>query len=1039
SGNLLIKEPSEKIATITPEEALNASLSFVGASEYMWEKENPQNPRSSEYYPSAELVFLPNYYDENNELILVYALNVYAFEPLSRQMIFVNAKSGEIEFHESLIHTGGDSKGQAVTAYSDTQHISTDSLTQVFQLIDSTRGNSIVTLNSMGQRNYSGATIFLDSNNFWNNFNGNLDQYAGDAHWGTEATYDYFLNVHNRNSIDNMGFSLISFIHYDQNYVNAFWNGQVMTYGDGNQTTGPLVALDIVGHEITHGLTEFTAGLIYRSESGALNESFSDIFGTAVEFNARSNRSNWSIGEDIGGAFRSMSNPKTNGDPDTYDGVNWISQNCIPTSGNDWCGVHSNSGVQNHWFYLLVNGGMGVNDATDSFNVAGLGMSKAEKIAFRNLTVYLSPSSNYDDARFYAIRSAIDLYGACSPEVESTTNAWYAVGVGNSYQNIVSASFSALEDTAFCFFPVVLNFIADGSNVQNYLWDFGNGSTSTVHNPTVFYPNQGTYDVQLIADGGTCGVDTVLKTSYIVIDSATVPCAYTLDNTANPVLTECTGRLYDSGGFGNNYGINESGTVTIYVASADYITLDFIKNEIESGLGFNCNRDYLEVFDGPTVNSPVIGRYCSNYMPLNNQILSTSNSITLRMISDEVVTTSGFLISWSCLNSSVLPIADFDVSGDSTCTGETFFRNRSTEGISSIAWDFGDGTGSSDLHPTHVYQTNGTYNVTLTVQNFIGSNAKTISNAVVVTKLQSPTVSSDTFCIGENAGLKVSSAALWYTDTTSNHVFSGDSMTIFNIARDTSFYVKETSSPQTFSGGPLNGIGAGAHSSDNDYMVFDVFKPILLKTMILFSNKAGIRSIVIWNKNGELVDSREVYVPSTPLRVNLNIKLQPDSNYRVSFSDRDVSLFKNTAGATYPYNVSNLLSIKGSNNPGEYPYFYRWGVSEIACESNFVEIKASIDTNCTLVGIDDNLNEDTGLDVYPNPFKDQLSVSLKEENKEVLTFQIVNVNGKLIKEGLIPINTQNYHVDMNDLSEGVYVVTIRGSNFVFNKKLIKVD
>ena len=93
-------------------------------------------------------------------------------------------------------------------------------------------------------------------------------------------TYDYFLNVHGRNSIDNNGFRLDSYIHHDDNYANAFWDGQRMTYGDGNGNNSPFTALDIAGHEITHGLTNMTANLVYKDESGALNESFSDIFGT---------------------------------------------------------------------------------------------------------------------------------------------------------------------------------------------------------------------------------------------------------------------------------------------------------------------------------------------------------------------------------------------------------------------------------------------------------------------------------------------------------------------------------------------------------------------------------------------------------------------------------------------------------------------------------------------------------------------------------------------------------------------------------------
>src|SRR5690606_33927753 len=115
-------------------------------------------------------------------------------------------------------------------------------------------------------------------------------------------------------------------------FANAFWDGQRMTYGDGAGALSPFTALDIAAHEIAHGLTTFSANLIYQSEPGALNESFSDIFGAAVEAYARPNNTNWTIGEDIGFSLRSMANPNLYGDPDTRGGNNWRNVNgCIPS------------------------------------------------------------------------------------------------------------------------------------------------------------------------------------------------------------------------------------------------------------------------------------------------------------------------------------------------------------------------------------------------------------------------------------------------------------------------------------------------------------------------------------------------------------------------------------------------------------------------------------------------------------------------------------------------------------------------------------
>jgi hypothetical protein len=198
-----------------------------------------------------------------------------------------------------------------------------------------------------------------------------------------------------------------------------------MTYGDGSSADNfkPLTAIDVCGHEITHGLTSFTANLNYSNESGAMNEGFSDVFGTAIEWYARPAQHDWLIGGDFY-VIRNMSNPNAYGDPDTYKGTYWY------TGTGDNGGVHTNSGVLNFWFYLLTAGGNGTNDNGFAYSVSGLGISKSQAIAFRTLTVYLVPTSNYSAARTASIQAASDLYGAASNEVTQTINAWDAVGVG---------------------------------------------------------------------------------------------------------------------------------------------------------------------------------------------------------------------------------------------------------------------------------------------------------------------------------------------------------------------------------------------------------------------------------------------------------------------------------------------------------------------------------------------------------------------------------------------------------------------------------
>lgn len=379
----------------------------------------------------------------------------------------------------------------------------------VYILKDDTRGNGIETydMNGVGGLPLSipalqiAALAFTDIDNNWKNETGLLtrqdlvrgltsngtigadeafnDDYAMDAHWGAEMVYDYWKNRHGRLSFDNNNGLIKNFVHFGPAYDNAFWDGATMTYGDGSGTslpvnaTGnfrPLTSLDVCGHEIGHGVCSFTADLVYESESGAMNEGLSDIWGAAIEnfVNAPPLSSDiafqpFQIGEQISAdniGLRRMDNPKANGNPDTYGGTNWINPVCTPSLANDQCGVHTNSGVLNKYFYLVVNGpgattgspaftDDGVSDNGNIYagtgspipagEFAGIGFLKAEAITYL-MELNLTPNATYADARIAAINAAKLLYGACSQEVKTVTNAWYAVNVGGYYEGCSSVS-----------------------------------------------------------------------------------------------------------------------------------------------------------------------------------------------------------------------------------------------------------------------------------------------------------------------------------------------------------------------------------------------------------------------------------------------------------------------------------------------------------------------------------------------------------------------------------------------------------------------
>jgi len=276
---------------------------------------------------------------------------------------------------------------------------------------------------------------------------------ALDAHWGMEKTHDFYLQELNRDSYDDNGSVLRNYMNgmllmsFTQTNAAALpdpYNSMVYGLGDG-VIMGPVVGLDVMGHEFTHLVTGNTANLDYEGESGALNESFSDIFGTCIEFFTKGAQANWTIGEDVilgsnPGFFRSMSNPKATASannpnfppqPDTYKKQYWQSTT-NPNDGNDNGGVHTNSGIGNKWFYLLTEGGTGTNDNSYVYNVTGIGIEKSQQIAYRTLTAYLTPNAQYIDAYHASLQATEDLYGDTSVAYTSVKDAWIAVGVADS-------------------------------------------------------------------------------------------------------------------------------------------------------------------------------------------------------------------------------------------------------------------------------------------------------------------------------------------------------------------------------------------------------------------------------------------------------------------------------------------------------------------------------------------------------------------------------------------------------------------------------
>ncbi len=521
-------------------QAFTKAVNHIGAQNYMWEYPEAAKEMDNYTKPTGELVILPDFnsgrdVDDINSYKMAYKFDMFATNPMSRGILYIDANTGEALLYDAIIKHATNfgyvgavpvtvkteaefcasmenledtfiAAGTAATRYSGSQTIETRLTGGNYILED--LGRDIYTRDALNQapvgNSYPYVTNyaqFTDNDNNWTSGEYNntaKDNSALDAHWGAMMTYDYWDQVHARDSYNGSGAQIRSYVHVDNNYNNAFWNGSVMSYGDGSCVSegcngfDALTSIDVAAHEIGHAVTTFTADLAYQRESGGLNEGFSDIWGAAVEHFAKGNGSDanpaaavWLIGDEIdrrsgSAALRSMSNPTSLGQPDTYGGSFWQNPNCgTPTNSNDYCGVHTNSGVLNYWFYLSVAGGNGTNDIGNAFSVSGIGMTKAAKISYRCLNVYLSANSTFADARAGMIQSAIDLYGAGGAEEQAVTNAMHAVGVGQPFSgggsNYCNSAGSNVNDEYIG--RVQLNTINNASGAQGYS-DFTNISTT---------------------------------------------------------------------------------------------------------------------------------------------------------------------------------------------------------------------------------------------------------------------------------------------------------------------------------------------------------------------------------------------------------------------------------------------------------------------------------------------------------------------------------------------------------------------------------
>lgn len=360
--------------------------------------------------PKAKLVILPNV-DGSDGAALTYQVELYVEDPTKRperHQYFIDAHTGAVVWHYDSIP---DATGYSL--YSGVVDIPTRYSNGAFRMYADGFG-------ACTTRNYSGGSVYQDSDNVWGNGLESFHQTAAvDAHFNLKSTWSYFRDVLGRYGLDGSNRAIHAYVHYGTNVANAFYDNDTMKFGDGDAGSTPWVSTDIVAHEFTHGVTQYAAGLVYSNESGAANESFSDIFGTATEFYVGINP-DYVLAEDaVPGGIRYMADP----------GIDHYSERVYIGSSYDNGGVHFNSGIQNKAFYLLAEGG---THPQSGVAVTGIGRREAEFIFYRALDVYVTPSSQFINVRNATVSAAGDIYGVGSAQYIATQKAWEAVGVGTS-------------------------------------------------------------------------------------------------------------------------------------------------------------------------------------------------------------------------------------------------------------------------------------------------------------------------------------------------------------------------------------------------------------------------------------------------------------------------------------------------------------------------------------------------------------------------------------------------------------------------------
>lgn len=430
NGNL---EENKEITTlgskvISPEEAIK-----IAKSQFEFKKLKKT--------PKAEKLVIT----EDGVNYEVYKINIFFMEPtIGSYDVFVEVSSGKVIKTEDKIRYNNPVTGTGIDVLGKTRELKLSEADGKYGMLDLTNeATAAIATYDAKNSTEEQFDIFLVSNTT-KEFTAEEHKAPVSAHYNADKVIDFYKNLFNRNSIDNKGMAIESITHHGSNYNNAMWAGDMMFYGDGDGKEFTYLSgdLDVVGHEMTHGVVEYTAGLVYEYQPGALDESMADVFGVLISSYNKYNVANggtwkfdpadWVVGDDIytpniqGDALRSLKDPTLYGQPAHMDNY-WD----LPKA-DDEGGVHSNSGIPNKAAYNIAS---------------NIGMDKTAKIYYRALTQYMHPDTNFQQAAYCLVQAAADLYGKGSNEITAIKNSFASTGVAYKGQKPVISGATAKNVT----------------------------------------------------------------------------------------------------------------------------------------------------------------------------------------------------------------------------------------------------------------------------------------------------------------------------------------------------------------------------------------------------------------------------------------------------------------------------------------------------------------------------------------------------------------------------------------------------------------